>query len=153
MSTKILLTIIGFVFLAGCSKDKYTSKPQLTIKKINTKEVRRNDQLRFTLQVTDAEGDIQDSIWVQEIVRNCPQGGGTTRYAIPSFSSIKDLDGEITICYTYGINNDPNGNCPGLIEPRCVGRNDSATYRFWIRDAEKNVSDTVTSDEVVIIQQ
>lgn len=75
MSTKILLTLIAFCILVGCTKDKYTTKPQLKYKGVNTKVLNRNQTLTFTLEVTDLEGDIQDTIWVEEVVRNCATGG------------------------------------------------------------------------------
>jgi len=153
MSTKILVTLIAFGFLAACGKDKYTTKPQLKFKKVNTNVVNRNDVLRFTLEVTDAEGDLQDTIVVQELVRNCPQGGGITKYKVPAFTAVGNFKADVEICYTYGINQDPTSGCPSLIEPRCPGRNDSATYYFWIQDSKKNVSDTAKSPEVVIVQQ
>ncbi|WP_018616512.1 hypothetical protein [Segetibacter koreensis] len=149
MSTKILVAFIALCFLAGCSKDKYTAKPQLKYKGVNTKVLNRDQTITFTLQVTDAEGDLQDSLWVQEIVRNCPSGGGISRYKMPDFNAIKNFKGDIEVCYSYGI----NLSCPPIREPQCPGRNDSATYRFWIQDNAKNVSDTISSDEVVIVQQ
>ena len=148
MPTKILVAVIAICFFAACSKDKYTTKPQLKYKSVNTRTLSRNQTLTFTLQVTDAEGDLQDSLWVQEIVKNCADGGGTVRYKMPEFTSVKDLKGDIEICYAYGINR----GCPDIYEPKCPGKNDSATYKFWIQDKAKNVSDTVTSDQVVILQ-
>jgi len=149
MSTKILFTIIAFGFLAGCSKDNFTSKPQLKFKSVNTNVLSRNQSITFTLEVTDAEGDLQDTIWVQEVVKNCAQGGGTSRYPMPQFNSVKNLKGDIQVCYSYGINLE----CPAIIEPKCRNRNDTAMYRFWIQDKAKNVSDTVESSQVVILQQ
>ncbi|MGI8637469.1 MAG: hypothetical protein ACR2KZ_18895 [Segetibacter sp.] len=151
MSTKILLTIVAFGFLAGCSKDNFTSKPQLKFKSVNTNVLSRNQSITFTLEVTDAEGDLQDTIWVQEIVKNCSLAGsgGTARYPMPPFSAVKNLKGDIQVCYSYGV----NLGCPAIIEPKCRNRNDTARYRFWIQDKAKNVSDTVSSSEVVILQQ
>lgn len=149
MRTKILFAFIAFCFLNSCSKDKYTKKPQLKYKGVNTKVLHRSQQLTFTLEVTDAEGDLQDTIWVQEIVKNCSSGGGTAPYRMPDFPASKDFKGDIQICYSYGI----NLGCPDIFEPKCIGRNDSATFKFWIQDKAKNVSDTISSEEVVITQQ
>ena len=147
MSTKILVTLIAFCFLVACSKDSYTTKPQLKYKNVNTRVLNRNQTLTFTLEVTDAEGDIQDSIWVQEVPRNCSDGGFTSKYKMPEFTPVKNLKGEINICYSYGV----NLGCP-TIGPTCRNRNDSATFKFWIQDKAKNTSDTISSEEVVIIQ-
>lgn len=149
MITKILFTLIAFCFLIGCSKDSFTTKPQLKFKSVNTNVLSRNQSITFTLEVTDAEGDLQDTIWVEERVRNCAAGGGVSRYPMPDLPQLKNLKGDIQVCYSYGI----NLGCPAIIEPKCRNRNDSATYRFWIQDKAKNVSDTVSSSEVVILQQ
>ncbi|HEX8277881.1 MAG TPA: hypothetical protein VF540_04270 [Segetibacter sp.] len=149
MNTKILLIIIAFGFVAGCSKDKYTSKPQLTYKKVNTKVLNRNESITFSLEVTDKEGDIQDTIWVEEVVKNCAAGGVRLRYPMPNFNSTKNLSGEIQVCFSYGV----NLGCPSIKEPQCRNRNDTAVFKFCIQDKEKNVSDTARSDQVVIVQQ
>lgn len=146
MHTKILVAVIAICFLIACSKDKYTTKPQLKYKGVNTKTLSRNQTLTFTLEVTDSEGDLQDSLWVQEVVRNCT-GGFTAPYKMPEFTAVKNLKGEVDVCYAYGI----NLGCP-IIQPTCTNKNDSATFKFWIRDKAKNISDTISSEEVVIIQ-
>lgn len=146
MPTKILVAVIAICFLAACSKDKYTTKPQLKYKSVNTRTLNRNQTLTFTLEVTDSEGDIQDTIWVQEVPRNC-SGGFISPYRMPEFTAVKDLKGEINVCYSYGV----NLGCP-IIQPTCTNQNDSATFKFWIHDKEKNTSDTISSEEVVIVQ-
>ena len=147
MITKILITLISICVLVGCSKDKYTAKPQLKYKKVNTRVLNRNESITFILEVTDAEGDIQDSIWVQEVPRNCSEGGFTSKYKMPEFASGKNLKGEIIICYSYGV----NLGCP-TITSTCQNKNDSATFKFWIQDKAKNTSDTISSEEVVLIK-
>lgn len=146
MSTKILFIIFAFGFLAGCSKDEYTTKPQLKYKSVNTNFLSRNQQLIFTIEVTDSEGDIQDSIWVQEVVKNCASSGFTSRYKMPNVAAVKDLKGDIEVCYAYGLNQ----GCPAITHSICVTRNDTTTFRFWLQDKAKNVSDTISSDEIVI---
>ena len=146
MSTKILITILALGIIAGCSKDKYQSKPTLTYKKVNTKFLNNNETLTFTLHVTDAEGDLQDSLWVQESVKNCANGGFTAKYKMPDFTATKNLSGDIQICYSYGI----NLGCPNISHSSCANRNDTATFKFWLQDLAKNKSDTISSEQVVI---
>ncbi|HEX8358413.1 MAG TPA: hypothetical protein VF610_13410, partial [Segetibacter sp.] len=100
------------------------------------------------------EGDLQDSLWVEEVVRNCPSnpngtgGGFKSKYKMPNFNAVKNFKGEIEICYFYGTGPD----CPPIKDAgSCQGRNDSATFRFWIQDKAKNVSDTISSEEVVVL--
>ena len=147
MNTKILLTLIAFCFLVACKKNQYTTKPQLKYKSVNTRQLNRNQSLTFIIEVTDSEGDLQDSLWVKEVVRNCPNGGFTSRYKMPEFTGTKNFKGEINVCYAYGV----NLGCP-IIQPTCGNKNDSATFKFWVQDKAKNKSDTITSEEVVIVQ-
>jgi hypothetical protein len=145
MNTKILVTLFVLTFLAACNKDKYTSKPQLRIKSVSTKELHPGETITFKIEVTDAEGDIQDSIWVQRFVPRCSNSDFTAAYKMPTFTTTKDLKGEIQVCYGYGI----NLGCPILPGPGC-NSNDSTTFKFWIRDKAKNTSDTISSEQIVI---
>jgi hypothetical protein len=149
MRTKILFTIIAFGVLAACNKDKYTSKPQLKYKSVNTTFLNTGQTLTFTLGLTDAEGDIQDSIWVQETVKGCAGGGFTSKYKMPNFTATKDLEGDIEVCYAYGI----NLGCPAITHSTCVTRNDTATFRFWMQDKAKNKSDTLEVKDVVVLSK
>jgi hypothetical protein len=132
--------------VAACQKDKYQTKPQLTVKSVNTKTLGPNQTLRFTVEVTDAEGDIQDTIWVGKVVKNCPQSNFTVRYPMPAFTAIKNLKADIQVCFSYGFNLE----CPPITGPFCINRNDSAVFRFALKDKKGNVSDTVTTETVVI---
>lgn len=146
MKTKILVTVLVVTLLAACGKDKYTTKPQLTFKSVNTNELHPNQTIRFKIEVTDAEGDVQDSIWVQKFEPNCPNSNFTAKYKMPDFSNYKDLKAEIEICYGYGI----NLGCAPITGPFCPNRNDTATFKFWLQDKAKNVSDTISSGPIVI---
>ena len=63
MKTKILILLaIPFIFYA-CNKDTYTTKPQISMKSISSTLLKQGDILLFTIGFTDAEGDIQDTLW------------------------------------------------------------------------------------------
>lgn len=153
MKIKILLTLFIVSILAGCTKDKFQTKPQLSFKKFNTTVLQQRQILVITLQVTDAEGDIQDSIYIEKINPRCPASFIRERHAMPNFTATKNLNAEIEITYAYN-NTDPINNgqpYPQLFGPQC-NRNDTATFRFWLKDKEKNVSDTLVSDPLVIVR-
>lgn len=147
MKTKILLGLMAVIFLAACSKDKYTTKPQLKFKEVNNRVLQRNQTLRFTLEVTDAEGDLMDSLWVQKVEPKCANSNFTAKYKMPTFTSVKNFKGDIEICYAYGN----NLGCPVISGPACA-RNDTATFRFWIKDKGGNRSDTVSSSTIVLVR-
>ena len=150
MKTKILLTILVVTFIAACNKDNYTTKPQLVFKEVNTTLLRPNEILKFTLEVTDAEGDIQDSIWIERIDPKCATNNITLQYKMPDFTATKNLKGDLEICYGY---NTTSLGCPVLLGPGCLGRNDTATFKFWIRDKANNTSDTLTAPQPIVIAQ
>ncbi len=147
MRTKILVSIAAVIFLAACGKDKYTTKPQITFKKVNRTTLSRNQVIIFTLEVTDTEGDLQDSMWIQKVVPKCTGSNFTAKYKMPDFTSMKNLKGEVDICFGYGN----NLGCPILSDPNCA-RNDTATFRFWLKDKGGNISDTARSPVIAIIR-
>lgn len=136
------------VFFLSCNKDKFNTKPTLKFKEVNTKVVDKGDALRMTLNVTDLEGDLTDSMFIYKVVRNCPGGNLTTKYKVPDFPTDKNLDIDIEVGFAYRNN---TIGLPSIPEPRCA-RNDSCIFRFVIRDKAGNASDTVNSPEIVIIK-
>ncbi len=142
MRNTILFSIF-ILFLFSCNKNKYTSAPQLKYKEVNTKALHRGETLRFTLSFTDAEGDLTDKIFIQKLTRPCrndPSGGFIdSSHTIPSFPTGKNQSGEIIITYSY---ND--------VTPQCAPRNDTAVFKFVLRDKAQNKSDTAVSDAIII---
>lgn len=147
MKTKILLTLLVVTFLAACKKDKYQTKPQLTFKGVNSNVIPQRGIVTFTLEVTDAEGDIQDTLFVEKVVPNCAASYFKAGYKVPNFNAVNNLKAEIDVTYVLNFNNGENAQLPG---PQCP-RNDTATFRFWIKDKAKNVSDTVSTKSPVIL--
>ncbi len=145
MKAKILV-LAALIIMVACKKDNYTTKPQLKIKEISTEVLRPNNALVFTIEFTDAEGDIQDSIWVQKVEPKCINSNFTARYKIPEFTATKNLKGEFEVCFSYG----GTSGCPLIQGPQCAGKNDTCTFKFWARDKAKNMSDTVVSKTIVI---
>lgn len=139
MRYTVLFSII-ILFLFSCKKDKYTTVPQLKYKSVNTKALNRGEVLRFTLSFTDAEGDLiaDSSLLVKKVVARCAGSSFDQYYRIPDFATSKDQSGEIIVTYNY---ND--------IGPQC-NRNDTAVFKFILRDKAKNKSDTAVSDQIII---
>lgn len=146
MRNTILIAVISLA-IAGCSKDKFSSTPQLTFKSVNTNELRRNESIQFKLGFTDLEGDLQDSIYVEKIAINCVASGYKTYYRLPAFPKVKNSEGEIMLSYTYGT----GGPFLPIGEPFC-GDNDTCYFRFMLQDEAKNRSDTIQSDMIVLIK-
>jgi len=77
MKTKLLIVAVIMFAISACKKDEFTSKPQLSFKSINTTSLNQGDVLTFNITFTDAEGDIQDTLWIQKVSKTCPSSAGT----------------------------------------------------------------------------
>ena len=142
--TIIIIIIAGFIF-SGCKKESFSSTPKLTYKSVNTNQLHPDQIIKFTLSVTDAEGDIIDTMYVQKVSFNCAASNFFDRYRIPIFPTTKNLSTDIQISYSNGINN------PGYITvaSRC-DYNDTCYFRFMLKDRAGNKSDTIKSETIVI---
>lgn len=150
MKTKISILFAIAVMFYACNKDTYTTKPQIKIKSINHTVVSQGDLLLFQLEFTDKEGDIQDTLWVQKISKICPNENGVqfvTPYRVPNFTPTANLQGVLEFGYGY------NANVSGYETIRgCTNKNDTATFKFWLKDKANNRSDTITSQAIVLLK-
>ncbi len=141
----ILFSIFSLLFFS-CNKDKYTTTPQLKYESVNKKVFRSGDIIQFTLSFTDAEGDIQDSLYVEKFEPKCVNSRFTQFYKIPDFPSSKNQSGEITLTYGYNVS-----NLPPILPPQC-NRNDTAVFKFVLKDKANNKSDTAISETIVLLR-
>jgi hypothetical protein len=146
-----LITIGIILALAGlaCGKDEFTSKPKLEFLKADSYDVSQNQYLTFRLKVLDKEGDISDTIWIKAGTRRCPNNVRTLDYLVPVVPEKANLDAEIVIQYINGSTNDPDN--PIWPFNLCSGV-DTTNFEFWIKDKAGNFSDTVKTDQPVLIR-
>jgi hypothetical protein len=152
MKTKILLTILVVVGLAGCGKDKFNTKPTLTFRSVNTKVVPINGTLTFQFEVTDKEGDITDTLWVRKFRLNkkvVTTLRDSFKLPLPQVSKIQKAFVNVDLSYENYLKSaimpPTSGNPP-------KAENDTLQFKFVLRDKAKNVSDTFTSETIVIIR-
>lgn len=141
MRYTVLFSILLFAILTGCSKDKFESTPSLKFKSVSSKVIPPGFNIQFTLSFTDAEGDLNDSLYIEKIEPTCVNSNFTDYYNIPSFPVSKNEQGDIIVDFRY-ID----------ISPQCQ-RNDTAVFRFAIKDKAGHVSDTASSPPIIIIFQ
>ncbi len=146
MRYPILISIFFFTMFTACKKDKFSTTPSLKFKSVNTTTLRTGQQIQFTLSFTDAEGDLTNKVYVDEIVPNCPASNKPDSYQVPPFPTTKNQKGDITVTFGYNSSN------PGLsnISPQCQ-RNDTAVFRFALTDAAMHTSDTVSSPPIILV--
>ena len=142
MYNRFLLVTVLLGATIACDKDKFETKPSFEIKNINNTEIGPGEMLIVTMKYTDAEGDLAGGqIGVQKLVPQCPfsEFTDTLKYTVPNdVPSTNNQKGEIELRFPY-IN----------INPFC-NFNDTATFRFWVRDRNGHTSDTVTTGTIVI---
>lgn len=132
-----------FILLSSCSKDKFGSRPNIKMKSVNTTQLNAGEVLQFVISFTDSEGDISNSIYVQKIEPHCSLSNFQQEYALPTIPPTKNMDGELIV--TFGYNKPPYVQ----IGPRCA-QNDTAVFRFALKDKAGNVSDTISSPSIII---
>jgi hypothetical protein len=150
MRTKLLILLTITVFFYGCKKDEFNTKPTLEFGEVNSRELRQGNLLIFSLNFTDKEGDIQDTLWVQKISKTCPTTPGVQFISpnkVPDFTGTPNLKGKLEITFVY------NANVPGTPSiVGCTNRNDTSYFRFWLKDKANNRSDTINSPDIILIR-
>jgi hypothetical protein len=152
MKIKILIVGLTILYLTACKKDKFTTKPQLTFKSVNTEVLYPNQLIEFTIHYTDREGDIQNTMfYIQKVNLNCSLAGSSfvdsMQFTPANVPKQNNAEGDIIVRYLYGV----QLGYATLNGPRCAW-NDTCYFRFALRDAAKNSSDTITSPQIVIIK-
>lgn len=151
---KLLLAAVVLVVLVACNKDKYQTKPQISVKSVGADAVPVNGDLTVVLSYTDKEGDISDSLFIKKIRLNktvVPTLRDSLKYKIPDMPDYSK--GEITVALDYqnnlisAINAPPiQGTNPPVLQP------DTLLIRMWIHDKAGNVSDTVNIGPVAVFR-
>ena len=134
-----LLFSISILMMASCKKNKYNTVPSLKFKSVNTTLLKPGQTLVFTLKFTDLEGDLTDTVWVIKKEPKCIASNFTAPYHLPAFPTSKNQEGELVISFSY-----PNVN------PQCSGKNDTAVFKFVLRDKALHKSDTAVSSTIII---
>ena len=148
MNTKILLTFFFAFVLIACSKNAYNTKPTLKIKSISKSFVPFNETLVLQIEVTDKEGDVTDSLFMRKIRINSLQkptrANDSIHFRIPDAPNSPDgiVQLELNADYLESAI-DPNG-------PGNTKINDTIIFKFALRDKAKNISDTITTNPIVV---
>ena len=146
-----VLIFVALCMMAGCNKNKFTDKPQIKVKSVNSAVVSGNQDLVFTLDITDKEGDFSTFFGIKKSVASCALSNFTDTsglFKIPQdFLDTKKTEGDIILTLTPSLRGTPR--CQG---PGGVFIPDTAIFRFWIRDKAGNESDTAVSGPIIIRQ-
>ena len=150
------LLIAGFILIVlfACNKDKYQTKPQISLKSANPSVVPAKGGLNIVLSYTDKEGDISDTLFIKKIRLNktiVPTLRDSIKYKIPDFPNYDKGEIDLALTYQYDLVSAATpppiqGSNPSQPQP------DTLMIKIWIHDKAGNVSDTVTTGQIVVIR-
>ena len=102
---KNLAFCLLLVVMVACNKDKFQTQPQIKIKSTNTDIVPVNGTLRVTLEFTDKEGDVSDSLLIvrQRLNAKSPVTPPPSPYKLPTFPNTSEGEIEVELDYQSGL--------------------------------------------------
>lgn len=153
----IVIILLLTTIIWGCQKNEFNTRPQLEFVSASLSTWEPGQNMVFTLRFTDKEGDIfgpldpifDTTLYVEKITRNCPASNFSAYYELPDAPADDFSEGEVLVRFSLF----PATDFPAVRDPQCENRNDSCVFRFVLRDRAGNVSDTVTSPEIVLIDR
>ncbi len=154
MKAKLLFLFLITTALAGCRKDKYQTKPSLELKEVKVGGIQDasgtiGSTVEFEIIVTDKEGDVEDSLFIDKLDATgiCP-GNNLLRdiYKIPDYPN-KDNQ-RVTFRVRYATINVLGYALLG--GPSCPPRKDTSFFRFIVSDKAGNKSDTLFTGPVAL---
>jgi hypothetical protein len=141
------------VLLLSCNKDKFQTKPQLRIKSISPETVPFNSGIQFRIEFTDKEGDVQDSLLVKKVRLNkrvVPTNLDSFWTQIPDFPNAQKGDIVVSLSYQSIISAINPPDIPGSNPP--VKEPDTLVLKFLAKDNAGNKSDTLTTQQIIVIR-
>ena len=154
MRFPILLMAFVAVAIVACNKDKFQTKPTIVFKELNNQLIPLNGKLIFTLECTDKEGDVQDSVIIIKQRLNkrvVPTIRDTIRYKFPAFPKTPKTEIQATLDYQSILSAFSPPFIPGANPPQ--RELDTLKLRLAVRDAAGNTSDTIESPVIYVYRQ
>jgi hypothetical protein len=149
-----LFVLTAFVVtVIACNKDKFMTKPTIRIKSLNTEFVPLNGSLIITLECTDKEGDVQDSVIIikrrlnKKVVATVRD---TLRYKFPLFPLTQRTEVIATLDYQSILSALNPPFIPGTNPPR--RELDTLILKLAVRDKAGHTSDTITSNRIIVVR-
>jgi hypothetical protein len=143
---KILFINVIFLALLACKKDKFLTKPQISIKSYNDKILTQGNDLIVTLNYTDKEGDLANGqlVYFPKRLNLLPPSDPNAVIAdsikTPLAADFPDTDkGEIAVRFPQSY-----------YQKSDVA--DTFIFKLVLVDRMGNKSDTLTTDKVIFVK-
>lgn len=149
----IVLSALAVIIIA-CNKDKFQTKPTIRVKSINGNFIPLNGTFVITLECTDKEGDVQDSVIIikkrlnRRVVATLRD---TLRYKFPVFPKNTRTQVQATLDYQSILSAFSPPFIPGSNPPQ--RELDTLILRMAVRDNAGNTSDTIESPTIYVYRQ
>lgn len=145
MRSSLFVLFVLVVIAFACTKDKFTTEPQVTIKSISPAVVFSGDIIVMKGKYTDLEGDIDTILVVYKwyngatVVRN-----DTFRYPFsPLDVPPKTQEADMNVTFEYNTNNNPDLRfLPG------VSKDTTASLGLILKDKASHRSNYSESDKI-----
>ncbi len=154
MKLSLFILSVLVVITIACNKDKFLTKPTIKIKSINQDFIPLNGTLFFTLECTDKEGDVQDSVIIikkrlnKRVVATIRD---TIRFPFPVFPKNTRTEIQVTLEYQNILSAQNPPFIPGSMPLQ--RELDTLILRMAVRDKAGNTSDTIESPVIRVFRQ
>ena len=145
MKAKIasITAALFFIVLVACKKEGAGPKIHFKLKSLNATSFNPGDQVKFTFEFIPKTTENDTLFVVREFYTCFGFQPDTIKNVFPEFNAT--TKGELIFSYAYQSGGSYNG-CPA----GSTFKTDSLHYRFWIKDGDGNVSDTIKSPKVIL---
>ncbi|HYF33591.1 MAG TPA: hypothetical protein VD993_20845 [Chitinophagaceae bacterium] len=150
---RILVTMFIIATIAvACDKNKFQTKPTLTLKAMNGDIIPAGASLILDFEFTDKEGDVSDSIFVFKTrINKVKTATVRDNFALPVPEFPKNTKGEVQVTldhsfYLVSAIQPPKDQATGKFH------DDTLMLRFVLRDRAGNASDTTSVGPIIVLR-
>lgn len=145
IATISAVLFFGIIFYA-CEKDSSGPKIEFKLKSLNATTFNAGETVKFLFEFT-AKTTEKDTMFMARKFYTCSfLSPDTLIQTFPEFDNVSK--GEIEFSFVYGS----GGFYNGCVSGTGVTKTDSLNYKFWIKDKDGNVSDTITSPKIILLK-
>jgi hypothetical protein len=153
MQKLVLYSTLALILFIACSKDKFQDTPSVEIKSINPTQVQAisGSYMEIDLEFTDKQGDL-DSVILYKLRLNSRVkplvNANTLAYKLPDFPDKSKGEIKVTLQQATeliaAVTPNVQLGAPNDKEP------DTIVFKIVVKDKAGNVSDTTTTEQLVI---
>ncbi|MCX6210446.1 MAG: hypothetical protein NTZ59_13350 [Bacteroidetes bacterium] len=146
---KILSVAAILLFVLGCKKNDGKGKLYLNLKSVNGNSFVSGDNVVFSFEFNHpTTGETKDTLIIRTKFFTCSNSNVTAKQVLPTFTSTADYPGNFDLAFKIGGGGSYTNPC-NIVNTNNY-RKDSLIYTFWLKDKDGNLSDSVSSDKIIL---